>query len=112
MKYYIFFLGAVALAIGCSDNHASETKTMSSAVMNTYSTASVEKGGIAQSIKLPGQLAAYEEVSIFPKVNGYVKEVRVDIGSAVSKGDLLMTLEAPEMEQAALQAKERYARSR
>ena len=37
-------------------------------------------------IKLPGQLAAYQEVSIFPKVNGYVKKVNVDIGSKVTKG--------------------------
>ena len=63
-------------------------------------------------IKLPGQLAAYQEVSIFPKVNGYVKNVLVDIGSKVSQGNLLMTLEAPELEEAALQAKERFARSR
>jgi len=74
--------------------------------------ATVEKGGVATVIKLPGQLAAYQEVSIFPKVNGYVKNVLVDIGSKVSQGNLLMTLEAPELEEAALQAKERFARSR
>ncbi len=37
--------------------------------------ATVEKGALATTIKLPAQLAAYEEVSIFPKVNGYVKTV-------------------------------------
>ena len=63
-------------------------------------------------IKLPAQLAAYEEVSIFPKVNGYVKTVLVDIGSKVSQGSLLMVLEAPELEQASSQAKEKYARSK
>ena len=63
-------------------------------------------------IKLPGQLAAYQEVSIFPKVNGYVKDVKVDIGSHVKKGQLLMTLEAPELEQSTMQAKEKYARTK
>ncbi|HVS96028.1 MAG TPA: efflux RND transporter periplasmic adaptor subunit, partial [Puia sp.] len=43
--------------------------------------------------------------------NGYVKTVLVDIGSHVREGQLLMTLEAPELEQAAAQAKERYARA-
>ena len=36
----------------------------------------------------------------------------VDIGSKVKKGALLMVLEAPELEQAALQAKEKYARAK
>ena len=35
----------------------------------------------------------------------------VDIGSKVTKGSLLMELEAPELEQAAMQAKERWARA-
>ena len=63
-------------------------------------------------VKLPGQLAAYQEVSIFPKVNGYVNKVNVDIGSKVKAGQLLMTLEAPELEQSTMQAKEKYARTR
>lgn len=74
-------------------------------------TAIIEKGGITTSTKLPAQLAAYEEVSIFPKVNGYVKNVMVDIGSHVNKGQLLMTLEDPELEQAALGAKASYEKA-
>jgi len=72
----------------------------------------VQQTGLSGMIKLPGQLAAYQEVSIFPKVNGYVKDVKVDIGSRVRKGQLLMVLEAPELEQSAMQAKEKYARTR
>ena len=72
----------------------------------------MEKSNITDKIKLPGQLEAYQEVSIFPKVNGYVKTVLVDIGSSVHKGQLLMELEAPELIQATLSAKEKYAKSR
>ncbi len=77
-----------------------------------YQTAAIEKGGIAVTIQLPAQLAAYQEVSIFPKVNGYIKNVPVDIGSHVSQGQLLMTLEAPELVQASLQAKEKFAKAK
>jgi membrane fusion protein (multidrug efflux system) len=77
-----------------------------------YQLATVERSGLAQLVKLPAQLASFQQVSIFPKVNGYVKEVLVDIGTHVKKGQLLMTLEAPELEQAAMQAKERYARAK
>jgi len=77
-----------------------------------YKLAAIQQTGLSSMIKLPGQLAAYQEVSIFPKVNGYVKEVKVDIGTQVRKGQLLMTLEAPELEQSSMQAKEKYARTK
>ena len=77
-----------------------------------YILAAVQPSGLLSIIKLPGQLAAYQEVSIFPKVNGYVKNVNVDIGSHVHKGQVLMTLEAPELEQSTMQAKEKYARTK
>lgn len=76
-----------------------------------YQTAIAAKGNLKTSLRLPAQLMAYQEVSIFPKVNGYVKEVLVDIGSHVHTGQLLMTLEAPEMREELIAAKEKYARS-
>jgi RND family efflux transporter MFP subunit len=111
MKYYLF-LAASFLFTACSSNRAADGKTEKK--KNTivrYRLMPVQKSGVASVIKLPGQLAAYEEVSIYPKVNGYVRSVRVDIGSRVSKGQLLMELEAPELVQAALEAREKYSRS-
>jgi RND family efflux transporter MFP subunit len=50
-------------------------------------------------------------VDIFPKVNGYVTGVLVDVGSHVRQGQVLMTLEAPELVQAVAGAREKYARA-
>ena len=111
MKQYIIAISIILLIASCSSDKK-ENKVDNKPTTVNYPLATIEKGGVATTLKLPAQLAAYEEVSIFPKVNGYVKNVLVDIGSKVSQGNLLMTLEAPELEQAALQAKERYARSR
>jgi RND family efflux transporter MFP subunit len=112
MKYFIFpflFFGVYS----CSSNNAAPNKPLEQkAAAPKYTLATVEKGGVASTIKLPAQLAAFQEVSIFPKVNGYVKSVQVDIGSRVAKGTLLMVLEAPELVQAALQAREKYARTK
>lgn len=88
---------------------AAATDSAGSSIIETLT---LEKGALPQQVKLPAQLAAFEEVSIFPKVNGYVKEVFVDVGSTVRKGQLLMTLEAPELQQATTQARERYARAK
>jgi membrane fusion protein, multidrug efflux system len=82
------------------------------ALAPSYALVPVKKSGVATLIKLPAQLFAYQEVSIFPKVNGYVKKVYVDIGSEVHTGQLLMELEAPEIVQAVAQAKERYAQAK
>ncbi|MGH9141680.1 MAG: biotin/lipoyl-binding protein, partial [Vicinamibacterales bacterium] len=48
-------------------------------------------------LSLPGELTAFQSVAILPRVSGFVKTVQVDRGSVVRAGDLLATLEAPEM---------------
>jgi membrane fusion protein (multidrug efflux system) len=101
----------ILLAAACSGDHPADKKTDPVAARPHFQTVTVAAGGVDQVVKLPATLAAFLQVSIFPKVNGYVTDVRVDVGSHVQKGDLLMTLEAPELVQAVAQARERYARA-
>ena len=108
----IVILAAITFAYGCSDNREADNKPADAIAAPHYTLSVVEKQNVRQVLKLPAQLAAYQEVSIFPKVNGYVKTVSVDIGSHVGHGQQLMVLEAPELEQAVVQAKEKYARTR
>jgi membrane fusion protein (multidrug efflux system) len=56
-------------------------------------------------LELPGELKAFEEVILYPKVKGFVKNILVDRGSKVSRGQLLAILEAPEISQQYLAAK-------
>jgi len=114
MKSSIIILATlVVFASGCSDADSKEAKdTKAAPSAPTFQLTKVEKADVDQTIKLPAQLAAYLEVSIFPKVNGYVKTVSVDIGSQVKQGQLLMTLEAPELEQEVAEAKEKWAQSK
>lgn len=111
-KFCILIFSSVIFLYSCSDNKDPENKTATVNTTPHYVLAKVEKAHVHEQLKLPAELAAYQEVSIFPKVNGYVKTVFVDIGSHVIKGQTLMILEAPELEQAVAQAKERYARSK
>src|SRR5690242_20994132 len=106
MKYHFILFLLFAALFSCSENKFHKKDETKDPPVK-YKFATVEKEPLATTIKLPAQLAAYEEVSIFPKVNGYVKTVQVDIGSKVSRGELLMMLEAPELEQVSLQAKEK-----
>jgi membrane fusion protein, multidrug efflux system len=48
-------------------------------------------------LSLPGELTAFQSVAVYPRVAGFVKAVHVDRGSRVRTGDVLVTLEAPEV---------------
>ena len=58
----------------------------------------IKKGEISSSIQLPGEIKPFQEVEIYSKVNGFVREVLVDRGSKVKKGDKIAILDAPELE--------------
>ncbi len=46
--------------------------------------------------QLPGEINAYQDVLIYPKVPGFIKWLGVDRGSIVKKGQLLVKMYAPE----------------
>jgi RND family efflux transporter MFP subunit len=56
-----------------------------------------------QDLVLPGETAAWYETTIYARVNGYVAKWLVDIGDHVKKGQVLATIETPELD-AELQA--------
>ncbi len=68
-------------------------------------TFTISHKSINSFITLPGEFLPFEEVELFPKVNGFVKEVLVDRGFEVRKGQSLLVMEAPEIEQQLLLAK-------
>jgi RND family efflux transporter MFP subunit len=111
MKYILLILALLIIFSSCGYHKPPENSQQVMAAPK-FTMALVQKANVKQQLRLPGQLAAFQEVSIFPKENGYVKTVGVDVGSQVRKGQVLMTLEAPELEQAVVQAKERFARSK
>jgi RND family efflux transporter MFP subunit len=48
-------------------------------------------------LSLPAELEAFQNVAVYARVTGFVKTVSVDRGSKVHSGDLLITLDAPEL---------------
>jgi RND family efflux transporter MFP subunit len=76
-----------------------------------YEIGTVSEKPLSSYIKLPGQLKPFEEVNIYGKVNGFVKEVLADRGTSVRKGQVLVTLEAPELESQLQSATSKYVQA-
>lgn len=58
---------------------------------------SLQKGQLATNLYTPGELIAFQQVDLYAKVNSFVKKLYVDVGSEVKEGQLLATMEAPEI---------------
>src|SRR5438552_2425506 len=50
-----------------------------------------------RKVQLPGEFVPFQTVTIHAKVTGFVDRIEVDRGSVVKKGQLLATLDAPEL---------------
>ena len=51
-----------------------------------------------QALALPGETAAWDETTIYARVNGYVAKWFVDIGDHVAMGQTLATIDTPELD--------------
>jgi RND family efflux transporter MFP subunit len=62
-------------------------------------------GNSEQTLTLPGNIQPFNKAAIFARVNGYVKGWDHDIGSSVKAGQVLATIDAPDLDQQLSQAK-------
>jgi RND family efflux transporter MFP subunit len=67
--------------------------------------AKLQKGATKQTLTLPGSIQAYNRASLYARVNGYVKSWNKDIGAQVKAGEVLATIDAPDLDQQLAQAR-------
>src|SRR5580693_3697447 len=58
---------------------------------------------------LQAEFIPYQDILVHAKVSGYVSMIRVDIGDRVKQGELLATLEVPELQDSINKAKARVS---
>jgi RND family efflux transporter MFP subunit len=69
------------------------------ASVSTVAVASPDPGPPFEEIVLPGEVRGRLETPIYARTSGYLKAWYVDIGAHVKAGDLLATVETPEVDQ-------------
>ena len=86
-----------AISCGGGGNGGSTAAAATQPGPRTLAVVRVVEQPLDVELSLPGELAPYQSVAIYPRVTGFVKTVNVDRGSRVRAGDVLATLEAPEL---------------
>src|SRR6202022_2226706 len=71
----------------------------------TVALAQVAHGDAAQSLILPGDIQPYNKAAIYARVSGYLKSWEQDIGASVTAGQVLASIEAPDLDQQLAQAR-------
>jgi RND family efflux transporter MFP subunit len=67
--------------------------------------AKLDHGDPNRTLTLPGSIQPYNKASIYARVNGYLKSWNKDIGASVKAGEVLASIEAPDLDQQLAQAR-------
>lgn len=76
---------------GCKDRQAESPSPA------TASVAPVTRGDLSSTLTVAGEFQPYQEVDLHAKVSGYIRQINVDIGDRVRVGQVIATLEVPEL---------------
>jgi RND family efflux transporter MFP subunit len=59
----------------------------------------VARANIADNLEIDSEFQPFQEVDIYAKVSGYIRNLNVDVGAHVRQGQVLAILEIPELQQ-------------
>jgi RND family efflux transporter MFP subunit len=99
LRCVVFSLAALAplLTVSCSRTKAAEVHSGNASEVPTVAVAKATPQDLSHGLVLTAEFAPFQEIEVMAKVAGYVKEINVDVGDRVKQGQLLATLEIPEM---------------
>ena len=90
---------------------ASQTKQETEDFVPTVQVATAQREDGPVPYTLPGQISAFDQATLYARATGYIAARNVDIGSRVTKGDLLVRISAPDLDQQLAQANAQLAQN-
>jgi len=91
----VIALPLAALLESCNANGKVEADTQSAV---TVGVTKVVKKTLSRQITLSSELVPFQEIDVYAKESGYVQKLNVDYGTRVKQGQVIATLEIPELE--------------
>ena len=93
----IVIRAALFAALPCLVLSGCKEKQSKSAPIATASVAPVTRQDLASTLTVAGEFQPFQEVELHAKVSGYIRRINVDIGDRVRNGQVIATLEVPEL---------------
>lgn len=95
------FIVGVIIISSCNSNRNQplaeqnhDKENISASITETFI---LHKGKLSTNLQIPGELIPYQQVDLYAKESSFVKKLYVDVGSEVKQGQLLVSMEAPEI---------------
>ena len=88
---------AICALAGCSTKGSAKAEP-SQPALTTVGTVAITRKPIFRQLTVSSELVPFQEIDIYAKESGYVKQLMVDYGSHVQQNQLLAVLEIPELE--------------
>jgi RND family efflux transporter MFP subunit len=93
----VAFLAAILASCGNSKVRAANSSDIASGGVSVGVT-KVNKMTLERTITLSSELVPFQEIDVFAKESGYVKELNIDYGAHVQANQVLAVLEIPELQ--------------
>jgi RND family efflux transporter MFP subunit len=100
MKARKYVVGLIVVAAGAIVGMrclASRDRPDEAALVPTVAVAAVTLQDLDQELSIQAEFRPYQEVELHAKVSGYLQKINVDFGDRVKAGDLIATIEVPEL---------------
>lgn len=100
MKPLLTFIGsasAAAILTACSSASSDNKPANKEPDVQAVAITTVQALQPSKRVTLPGELKPWNRVSMYAKVKGFVRDISVDRGTIVRKGQVLARLDAPEV---------------
>jgi RND family efflux transporter MFP subunit len=112
----ILLVVAIALAVWGEVSRvlarSSLSKETAESAIPTVVTVTAERSTLGEELVLPGAVQAFIEAPIYARTSGYLRSWNTDIGTQVTRGQLLAVIETPEVDQQLSQAQADLATAR
>ena len=100
MRTFLSIVGLISLMVfvSCQSDTSGSSRENSEKKAKSVKVTRAQEGKLARTVGVSGTLAAEEEVVLSLKVTGRVRDILVDLGSKVKKGQPLIRLEPADFE--------------
>lgn len=104
MKRFVLYLAVLSIGalslVSCGGSSKVQANDPGAAASSAVSVGVVKVGrkNLERTLTLSSELVPFQDIDVYAKEAGYVRDIKVDYGSRVEAGQVMATLEIPELQ--------------